>query len=76
MLEMSDTEFERCLYRCLHQVARECGHFSAYPNTREGRLAALRQRLRMMDEERWFFNDYQRTLVLREIRRLQEERHA
>jgi hypothetical protein len=73
---MSDAEFERRLSRGLRQVARECGHVSVYPNTREGRLAALRQRLRMMDEERWFFNDVQRTLVLREIRRLQEERHA
>ena len=59
MREMSNAEFECRLSRGLRQVLREYGHFSAYPHTHEGRLAALRQRLRMMDEERWFFNDVQ-----------------
>jgi hypothetical protein len=36
----------RRLLHTMRAVAREAGHPAAYPRTREGRLAALRQRLR------------------------------
>ena len=56
-----------CL-RVMRAVARDSGHLSAYPDTLQGRLAALRQRLSAMEEDRWFFNDVQRSLVLEDIR--------
>jgi hypothetical protein len=74
---MSDPAFARHPLTAMRDVAREAGHFSAYPRTRAGRLAALRQRLKAMDEDRWFFSDFQRTPVLQEIRRLiEEESHS
>jgi hypothetical protein len=69
----ADAAFARRLFRAMRAVARDAGHPSAYPDTFEGRLAALRQQLRAMGKDRWFFNDYQQGLVIAEIRRTQEE---
>jgi hypothetical protein len=73
---MAYLAFARRLLQAMRAVVREAGHPSAYPPTRGGRLAALRQELKAMDEDRWFFNDVQRTLVLQEIRRLHTEAEA
>jgi hypothetical protein len=69
----ADAVFASRLFQAMRAVARDAGHPSAYPDTQEGRLAALRQQVRAMDEDRWFFNGYQRGLVLAEIRRAQED---
>jgi hypothetical protein len=61
-----------CL-RAMRAVARESGHPSAYPDTPQGRLAALRQRLRLMHAERWCFSVFQRSLVLAALRRARED---
>jgi hypothetical protein len=42
-------------------------------NTPAGRRAALRQQLRAIDDLPAWGNDYQRSLVLAELRRLREE---
>jgi hypothetical protein len=66
-------DFAQCIWHAMCAVARESGHPAGYPDTPQGRLAAMRQRLRLMDEERWFFSDFQRSLVLAEHRRLRED---
>jgi hypothetical protein len=76
MIDRSDAAVARGLRRAMRAVAREAGRPSAYARTPQGRLAALRQRRRMMNEGRRFCNDYQRTVVSQELRHLQEERHA
>jgi hypothetical protein len=53
-------------------VLRESGHFSAYPDTSAGRRAALRQQLHTIDDFPAWGNDYQRSLVQGELRRLRE----
>ena len=68
---MADDFAAHCLH-AMRAVARESGHFSAYTDTLQGRLAALRQQVRLMDEERWFFSDFQRSLVLSAFRRVRE----
>ncbi len=68
-----DAAFARRLLRAMRAVACEAGHPSAYSDTQHGRLAALRQQLRAMDEDRWWFNDVQRTRVLAEIKRAQDD---
>jgi hypothetical protein len=40
-----DAAFANRLFRSMRAVARDAGHPSAYPDTPEGRLAALRQQL-------------------------------
>jgi hypothetical protein len=45
------------------------GHRVPRRRPKPRRHAALRQQLRLMDEERWFFSDFQRCLVLAELRR-------
>jgi hypothetical protein len=68
---MADDFAARCL-RAMRAVARESGHFSAYPDTPAGRHAALRQQLHTIDDFPAWGNDYQRSLVLGELRRLRE----
>jgi hypothetical protein len=69
---MADEFAAHCL-RAMRAVARESGHVSAYPDTPAGRRAALCQQLRTIDDFPSWGNDYQRSLVLAELRRLREE---
>jgi hypothetical protein len=69
---MADDFAAHCL-RTMRAVARESGHFSAYPDIPAGRHAALRQQLRTIDDFPSWGNDYQRCLVLAALRRLREE---
>jgi hypothetical protein len=63
-------DFAGRLLRAMYTVAREAGLASAYPDTREGKLAALQARLRTLESSREWGNDVQRSLVLQELRRL------
>jgi hypothetical protein len=65
---MAQDDFARRLLITMRELARDVGHPSAYPPTREGQLEALRQRLRMM-EQAHAFSDFQRGLVREELRR-------
>ena len=69
---MADDFAAHCL-RAMRAVARESGHFSAYPDTPARRRAALRQQLRTIDEFPSWGNDYQRSFVLAALRRLRED---
>ena len=69
---MADDFPAHCL-RAMRAVARESGHFSAYPDTPAGRRAAVRQQLRTIDEFPSWGNDYQRSFVLAALRRLRED---
>jgi hypothetical protein len=69
---MADDFPAHCL-RAMRAVARESGHFSAYPETPAGRRAAVRQQLRTIDEFPSWGNDYQRSFVLAALRRLRED---
>jgi hypothetical protein len=69
---MADEFAAHCL-RAMRAMARESGHFSAYPDTLAGRRAALRQQLRTIDDFPPWGNDYQRSLALAALRRLREE---
>jgi hypothetical protein len=57
-------------WRAMRAVARDSGLFSVYPDTPARRRAALRQRLRTIDECPAWGSDFQRSLVLAELRRL------
>jgi hypothetical protein len=63
----ADADFARRLLAAMRAVVRDAGHPSAYPHTKAGQLAALRQKLSMMEEEHWFFSDVQRALVRQEM---------
>jgi hypothetical protein len=54
--------------RAMHQLARDMGLEAAYPLSLEGRMAALQRRLAVMEEDRWWFYDVRRTMVLRALR--------
>jgi hypothetical protein len=69
---MARDDFARRLLITMREVARDVGHSSAYPPTRAGRLAALRQRMRMMEHHD--FSDFQRGLVREELRRAKAQR--
>lgn len=69
---MTAAEFRRRITQAMRAVARESGHPSAYPDTPAGRRAALPQRLRTIDDFPAWGSDFQRSLVLAELRRLQK----
>ena len=70
-MTMSD-DFAHRLELAMRQVAHEVGVASAYPPTPQGQRAALRQRLRTIESSREWGSDFQRTLVLRALRALDD----
>jgi hypothetical protein len=64
---MARDDFARRLLITMRELARDVGHPSACPPTRGGRLAALRQRVRMMAHHE--VSDFQRGLVREALRR-------